>query len=168
MRFWFLWPTRSIDPCRCCQVCLTYTYALRLQDRLEPFWIVSMMMSAGAIYSKCGAMIYYPLLRDQKKNLEGQIASKAANWLNAEEIEALRFHGIHIRSKAKASTKGDLRFYSHCIICRVHLFYLQGRTMCNLQCSARCAMLLHASAMVRTPRGLLRRGGGLLGQPTLC
>ena len=29
-------------------------------------WIVSMMMSAGEIYLKCGGLIWFPLLTDQK------------------------------------------------------------------------------------------------------
>ena len=86
-------------------VSLTFSYALRLQDCVKTFWIVSMMMSAGAIYLKCGGLIYYPLLSDQKEALQKQIAHKAAK-LSAEERHTLEQHGVQIaQSKAKPQAK---------------------------------------------------------------
>ena len=110
-------------------VSLTFAYALRLDERIEPFWIVSMMMSAGevlivsaslhitaswpagvsgAIHMKCAALLYYPLLSDRQKDLKDRIATEAANWLTVEEREALEQHGIQTgRSKADEKAKGD-------------------------------------------------------------
>ena len=95
-------------------VSLTFSYALRLQDVqqatskqscVKTFWIVSMMMSAGAIYLKCGGLIYYPLLSDQKEALQKQIAHKAVK-LSAEERHTLEQHGVQIaQSKAKPQAK---------------------------------------------------------------
>ena len=89
---------------------LTFAYVLRQGAQAEkPVFIVSMMMSAGAIYLKFGGLIYFPLLADQKKHLENQIASKAANWLSAEDRNALEQHGIRIKcAKADNSTGGVL------------------------------------------------------------
>ena len=89
---------------------LTFAYVLRQGAQAEkPVFIVSMMMSAGAIYLKFGGLIYFPLLADQKKLLENRIASKAANWLSAEDRNALEQHGIRIKcAKADNSTGGVL------------------------------------------------------------
>ena len=90
-------------------VSLTFVYALRLQGMqtsvkqscIKPFWIVSMMMSAGAICLKCGSLIYYPLLSDQKEALRKQMAHKAAK-LSTEETQALKQYGVQFKqSKAK-------------------------------------------------------------------
>ena len=98
-------------------VCLTFVYALRLQgvqasveqSCVKPFWIVSMMMSAGAIYLKFGALIYFPLLVDQQKDLQDRIARKATNWLSAEERKALEHHGIWLgHSQANKNAGADL------------------------------------------------------------
>ena len=109
-------------------VSLTFAYALRLDERIEPFWIVSMMMSAGevlivsaslhitaswpagvsgAIHMKCAALLYYPLLSDRQKDLKDRIATEATNCLTVEEREALEQHGIQTgRSKADEKAKG--------------------------------------------------------------
>ena len=46
--------------------CFVFSVHVRTQQAVEPMWIVSMMMSAGGIYLKCGGLIWFPLLTDQK------------------------------------------------------------------------------------------------------
>ena len=91
---------------------LTFAYVLRLQGTHEscvtPVFIVSMMMSAGAVYLKFGGLIYFPLLDDQKKHLEDRIARKAVNWLTAEDRSTLEQHGIRIRCSTDNNAGSDL------------------------------------------------------------
>ena len=66
---------------------LTFVYVMRLDGKPETMQLVSMMMSAGMVYLKCGKLLNYKNLLDDKKDLTSRIEHTMAK-LTAEEQAA--------------------------------------------------------------------------------
>ena len=76
-------------------VTLTAAYVSATKVPAKPLVLVSMLMSAGAVYLKCGKLLVVKGLFDQKKDLSDRLHRKAHKLTSNEQAE-LEVNGIDI------------------------------------------------------------------------
>ena len=89
-------------------VTLTAAYATATKVPPKPLVLVSMLMSAGAVYLKCGKLLTVKGLIDQKKDLFERLQRNAAK-LTANERTDLELNGILLNIVPRRSASVEMQ-----------------------------------------------------------
>ena len=89
-------------------VTLTAAYVSATKVPAKPLVLVSMLMSAGAVYLKCGKLLTVKGLLDQKKDLFERLQRNAAK-LTANERTDLELNGILLNIVPRRSASVEMQ-----------------------------------------------------------
>lgn len=78
---------------------VAYVFATGRTVELEPTFLLSMLMSAGAVHLKCGKLLVVKGLFDQKKDLSDRLHRNALKLTSNEQSE-LEVNDVHIFARS--------------------------------------------------------------------